>query len=1025
MAIRNLLKWLNMVRATLPVAVFALAALHTAIGQSRPPAEGGRTPSLGQPGYWKWSAGLAMGAGRRDSAHYTTAELRVTLMRDIGNPVIGLAAYELEAFGGTRNGNRDAGLRARLALPFARLGIGGDWVAGDRHVSPALTVIRPMRRSGLLNDGSVARLDVRLGRDRQVSVGVAKPIQRRIPPGATRPGRSSARLYAATGQPVRPPDGTETALAEARAAATAIGALVVPYLDHPWADRARSERAVLAQIDAIRGALRDRPPGSTGHRTADTEARRFHLAIERAFAVALGNRSADALPRVAAQGRAVVLDEVLLPYDRLLGQEKRDDSTTGLALTARGVFLRWLHVESGLPDATMDRALGVFATWLGIIEQVRATQRAAWRDSRFVWLPLQLALRPEDHDTQAEIDALVERATGATFSNGNYVSYIINEQFQYQLSRTIRQAEDYHVLWIHDIRGVDDRGDPDEATYRHLLGSYLAALTARVRAYDGTGRMPVYMILLDQWFYEVRKSRPWMDVLEDPTRRPLRVPARYRAWADSVASAQAELRNAIAGSRLLQAQRAQFGDEWLRNLVKVHVNITNAADFSFWSGTLAKGIAVPDNMLRDHRKLVFYDVTERDPYRGAAIFTGAGVGEHYANRSWEDRAMLVQGPAALHLKAAARALLVGQGMRPDRVPWHLQPAPFGADYAERVASAESGARRTSRALGLQNETGFGSKPVNVGKAVLYTLMPAGSVIKVPDSLWNSAFWASALAGSALRGCKVLVIAPSYANAPAPAFGSMEQAYRMLWRLTALSEQLGPELAERDGLLRVGMWTSSLEVTNITGKLVAVINAFDRHEWLRQLFAFPPPAYDGLRDLIRTLGAIDMAPRDTTDFEYEPHPKLHLKVNAFASREAWQVMARPEWADMTWEFIQQRIAQTQARRNAVRSFEEFPDAMLDVGDGTVSRWLASLTPEERERVVFYAIIGSQNQNPRSMVMDGEDALVTAAWPSVIAYLDIISLIGQSRWIERPNELAALLPPYGPIASRLGNWFRLAF
>ena len=51
--------------------------------------------------------------------------------------------------------------------------------------------------------------------------------------------------------------------------------------------------------------------------------------------------------------------------------------------------------------------------------------------------------------------------------------------------------------------------------------------------------------------------------------------------------------------------------------------------------------------MRDHRKVVFYDISEDDPYRGEAIFTGAGIGEHYANLSWEDRSLLLRGPAAL------------------------------------------------------------------------------------------------------------------------------------------------------------------------------------------------------------------------------------------------------------------------------------------------------------------------------------------------------------------------------------------
>jgi len=52
-----------------------------------------------------------------------------------------------------------------------------------------------------------------------------------------------------------------------------------------------------------------------------------------------------------------------------------------------------------------------------------------------------------------------------------------------------------------------------------------------------------------------------------------------------------------------------------------------------------------------------------------------------------------------------------------------------------VIAGERGTGQNQRAMELHNLTGFGDKPINVAKATLYTLMPRGSVIKVPDSLW--------------------------------------------------------------------------------------------------------------------------------------------------------------------------------------------------------------------------------------------------------------------------------------------------
>ena len=789
---------------------------------------------------------------------------------------------------------------------------------------------------------------------------------------------------------------------------------------------------MLAQIASLRTELSAvDASGARRPRLMEDEVRSFHRAIERAFAGALerpldGSATVPAMlaAGVAAEARAVLLDEVLIPYDRLLGQVKDKDTTHDFARRARGLFLQWLHVDSRVPAAAVEPVLGVFISLLDIVEENRATIAADWRDSRFVWLPLQYALRPEEHDTQVELDAIVERATGAHFTEGNSLAYVINEQAQFQFARMVRAARDYHVLWVHDFRGVDDGGDPDEQSYRQVLASYLRAMTERVRAYDSTGTFPTYLILLDEWFASWRQARIWMTLLEDPLRHEVKLPRGYGEWERTLRDAQDSLRAAVADSRLLQAQRVQYGDRWLHDLVKVHVNTTNAAEWSFWSRRLAGALAMPDNFLRDHRKIAFYDITEADPYRGEAMFSGAGIGENYSNLSWEDRSLLVRGPAALHLKGAARELLLEQGIPADELPWVLRPLPRAADYDARVRTEAERTRSMHRAVGVHSANGYGQKDVNVVKAVLYTLMPPGSVIKVPDSLWNTPFWAAALAGCALRGGRVLVIAPSLANSPVTAFGSLQHAYELLWRLIAVSRGLEPELAERGGLLRAGLYSSELDVTDIVGKVKAVRQSFTEHAWLRELFAFPPTVYAELDTLIARYQDL-LVPTLANDFEAERNPKLHLKANLIASREAWTFMARPEWAQMSDEFMTQRIAQSQDRHRAVWVLDSIADATLTINDAPTRAWHDGLSANERERVVFYTLIGSHNHNARSIVTDGEVALVVSGWPSVIPYLDLIAIVGQTRWPTDFAELAALLPPQSAFERWVAHRFRLIF
>ena len=1019
-------------RYTLAAVCVVAVGTREGAAQGRLPSDGGFTTSLGQPGRWLWTIGGATGIGQRDGSGSGLAEGRASVYHELLNPVLGVGGAQLEGYNGAFDTRYNAGLRLRFVSPISGIAGGVDYDAVDGQLRPIFSYVYPLRRSGVAGDGSVVRFDAIGGRNRALMIGVEKPVFRRIPLGSTRPRNDRVRLHSppppVTAHPV-PSNALRAALATARDAALAIGRLTVPPLDHTGRGGARSDSGVVARLDALKRFMS--PPGVVPSRNVVDETRRLHDAMDRAFSVAMVpadtmRYASTPLGIATATGaREILLREVLIPYDRLLGQLKEDDTTREFAVFARGEFVRWLSVVGKVSGTQADAALAVFTEYAEMAEAVRAAAAHAWSDSRSVWVPLQLALRPEQHDTQGELDALVELATRQEFTEGNAASYIINEQFQYQLSRTIRAANEYHILITHDFRGYDAQGDPDEMSFRHVLHSYLSTLTARVRAYDSTGTFPVYMILLDEWFYNVNGGRLWMELLEDPTRHEVRLPPRFASWQDSLHAAQDSLRAAIGASTLLRAQRRQYGDAWLRNMIKVHISITNSVDPSFWSWRVASFFPMPDAWMRDHRKIAFYDLSERDPYRGEAIFTGAGVGEHYANLAWEDRSLLIRGPAVLGLKQAERDILLKQGIAPSRIPAPLLALPMADDYAERVRTETARIAYPLRAMQLQNGTGFDAKDVNVAKAVLYTLMPPGSVIKIPDSLWNGTFWGSALIGCALRGVRVLVIAPALANAPARAFGSMVRGRELAWRLVAASRAFAPEIAASGGMLKVGIFATELRVTDIAGKAAAVKATFEKHEWLHHLFDFPDAVYPALDSIAAALRALPIANDSSNVFESHDRSYLHLKANFFASREAWTVMSRADWAPLMGEFAQFRLAQLQRSPAAVASFAEYPDALRDIGGDVLRRWYRELPAASRERVVFFTVIGSANQNDRSFALDGEDALVISRWPSVLAYLDLITLIGQSRWIEDPAELDALLPGHSFVKTRLAHWFRYAF
>lgn len=258
-----------------------------------------------------------------------------------------------------------------------------------------------------------------------------------------------------------------------------------------------------------------------------------------------------------------------------------------------------------------------------------------------------------------------------------------------------------------------------------------------VRNYDKTGKIPVYLIFIDQYFYELTDGRFWLRFLENPLDYHLRLPEKYQDWIQEFKDVQEELKQAVAASERLQEDAEKYGTQWIKDTVKVHVNVTNRADFSFRSGGLFAGLPfIPDDLIRDHRKLSFYDVTEEDPGRGAALYSGMGIGEQYVGPTWDDRAMLVQGPVLLSLKDEARRLLEQQGFQWHEIPAVLRRYPKPGDYHEMLDALRQQGWNAS-VMEVHNQTGYGRKQINALKATLYTLMPPRSTIVIPDGYWNA------------------------------------------------------------------------------------------------------------------------------------------------------------------------------------------------------------------------------------------------------------------------------------------------
>jgi hypothetical protein len=507
---------------------------------------------------------------------------------------------------------------------------------------------------------------------------------------------------------------------------------------------------------------------------------------------------------------------------------------------------------------------------------------------------------------------------------------------------------------------------------------------------------------------------------------PPRMPPGFERWEREFATAQAALREAVAGSHLLQAERRQYGDRWLRNRIRVQISITNPADNSFVSNDVAGIVPMPDNLMRDHRKIAFYDITEANPWRGRAMYTGTGIGEHYAGRNWEDRAIIIQGPAALGVKTAARHLLEQQGFRPEEMPFPLRPVPVAPDTGARIDSVVARLEgvlpgEQGVALQLHNLTGFAPKLVAVEKAILYTMMPPGSYLGNGDSLWQSYLFGSMLVGSALRGCKVLIIAPSLRSAPSSASLSMARAHGLLSALLVWRRELDAPITAQRGLLRVGLYAPRVGVGDLAGR---IRQAWSSRPWMDSLF---PPNLAARTVVDSIAGALEAAGTHgayLVEADSLAAPKLHLKVNLFArSAMLTQLVGRPEWVAVVREYFAYLARQAGPVKGRPPA-EEAPTKLVSALKAAVLAALPSIPPAERGRSITYLTVGSTNMDYRSMVMDGEVQVTVTGWTTLAGLLDFAQLLGLSEWPETQEELDRLLPPVGGLKRKIANLGRLA-
>ena len=988
-------------RATISVSALALLVSAASAQQAAPSIDVTQpVMSMGQPPRWQmYGAALAVG-DRTDNGPAASALFGVH--HPIMNPVVGLLGASAEAYAIGGGGYAGEGIRALASSRLLALGAGLDWNIERRRVDFMLSYQTAIFRGGLLGHGSMLRLDWLPTRGRSFAAGVTVPLMQPFA-GRTRPRHTDAEL----------PDPIDLG-AERRASLPVAAEAALGDVQHAMdALRVYDNLYLVQDVETLRASAS----------FADAQ-RNYDWGLARAFAAVAGDTAMGA--RIAARARAALLDEVLLPYDSLFGQVKDEPQVEGLTGNAQHSLERWLRDSSRVAPGVRDAALRVNARWLAMVEQLHDKLLDRWdNDSREVWLPLQLALSPDQYDDQTEVDSLLTRFVGRPFTDNNALTMLRSTDLALEIARSIYATRDYHVLWIHDFTGRREKTwTVDNVSYEMVANAYLPALTEAVKRYDQTGKIPVYMIMLDQFFYEPRDGRLFMTMLEDPLGASMNLPGNNAERVAHLRQRQAELRAAVAASTRLQADaRRHGGDRWLHDLIKVNVNITHPADFAYRSVSIVPPLPfTTDNIMRDHRKIVLYDLNEANPYAGEMLLTGIGIGEHYASNTWEDRGFRLRGPATLEARAALRRLLIANGFKESEIPLPLRAVASVAAVERRAATGNY----LGRALQVQNEVGFGAKQSSVARALLYDLAQPGSVVIVPDPLWLSDQWAGMLAAAAARGARVHVVAPALANAPSPQPPLMALSHDIMARLLELRSTLADRLKQSGGELRVGIFAAQAHADDWAGKRREVREGLARAPWIRDLIPFDAQTLAVLNAAeAQTAQKAQQAP-DIAEDERNRPPQLHQKTQVIARPGAIAALVRrPGWDQVLARSMEAEATQAATFAEQLGYVTPDVDTLATRSTDTLLRgWEADIPEAERKRVSFYFTLGTHNQDPRGMMLDGEATFVVSGLPAAAGLVDLYYLMARSTWVNSRAELDRLLPEPTSFWRRMAKLARAA-
>jgi len=154
------------------------------------------------------------------------------------------------------------------------------------------------------------------------------------------------------------------------------------------------------------------------------------------------------------------------------------------------------------------------------------------------------------------------------------------------------------------------------------------------------------------------------------------------------------------------------------------------------------------------------------------------------------------------------------------------------------------------------------------------------------------------------------------------------------------------------------------------------------------------------------------------------PKLHLKTNFFMTGEVLNILLQsPEFASFARDFAFQQSLD-QITRSEYRDVRQLNLALTDRFMELIRNMRETYGPDVAARAAGYFIVGSSNQDYRSMIMDGEAAVALAGRATMTGFFDSFGIAGAATYLDSVEQLNEYLPYITGMKWKLSRWIKVS-